>query len=102
MELAGTAELASALARVGGLPEQLAMAREAALLGAYDTALVYFDGVVTGIHKHLRTLVDAADRQRWIKVRTVRACFASRVKPSFRSCCTHRCSCPAPVAAPTA
>jgi katanin p60 ATPase-containing subunit A1 len=65
----GAAELASALARISGLPDQVQMAREYALLGNYDTSLVYFDGVVTGIQKHLRTLVDAHDRARWIKVK---------------------------------
>ncbi|GBG59456.1 hypothetical protein CBR_g38481 [Chara braunii] len=43
------------------------MAREYALLGNYDTALVYFDGVISQINKHLRTVDDPVIRQKWIK-----------------------------------
>ena len=43
------------------------MSREYALLGNYEAALVYFDGVVAQIQQHLRTLDDPHLRQQWLR-----------------------------------
>nr|XP_009862197.1 LOW QUALITY PROTEIN: katanin p60 ATPase-containing subunit A1-like [Ciona intestinalis] len=45
------------------------MGREYALLGNYDTALVYYQGVLQQIQKHLQTLRDAETRSLWQGVR---------------------------------
>lgn len=37
---------------LAGLSEHLTLAREYALLGNYDTALIFFDGVVAQINKY--------------------------------------------------
>lgn len=34
-----------------GVADQLTLAREHALLGSYDAALIYFDGVIAQINK---------------------------------------------------
>lgn len=44
------------------------MAREYALLGNYDTSLVYFDGVVKQIQSYLYSLEDEREREQWLKV----------------------------------
>lgn len=45
------------------------MSREYALLGNYDTALIYFDGVVKQIQQHAYSLSDEREKLRWLKVR---------------------------------
>eukprot|EP00898_Chlorokybus_atmophyticus_P002098 jgi/Chlat1/288/Chrsp1S03177 len=52
---------------LAGVAEQLTLAREYALLGSYDAALVYFDGALAQINKHLRDLTDRDIRVRWQK-----------------------------------
>lgn len=47
--------------------DQLKVARENALLGSYDAALVYFDGVMAQINRHLRTVEDPSLRSKWLK-----------------------------------
>eukprot|EP00854_Cymbomonas_tetramitiformis_P004506 gene4506-5522_t len=49
--------------------DQLTLAREYALLGEYDTSVVYFDGVVSQINKHLRTLDDPYIKGKWMKMK---------------------------------
>ena len=46
------------------------MAREYALLGNYDTSLVYYQGVIQQIQKHIQQLKDdAIMKQEWHQVR---------------------------------
>lgn len=45
------------------------MAREYALLGAYDISVQYYDRTLSSCTKYLRTLVDTQERNRWTKVR---------------------------------
>ncbi|CAM6090201.1 unnamed protein product [Calypogeia fissa] len=52
---------------LAGLSEHLTLAREYALLGNYDTALIFFDGVVAQINKHLSTVEDPYIRTKWVK-----------------------------------
>eukprot|EP00897_Mesotaenium_endlicherianum_P000826 jgi/Mesen1/10744/ME000901S10097 len=52
---------------LAGVSDQLTLAREYALLGSYDTALVYFDGVIAQINKHMKTLDDPSTRSKWNK-----------------------------------
>ncbi len=51
------------------IPDDVAMAREYAILGAYDVALQFYDRANSSVVRHLRALVDTADRNRWTKVR---------------------------------
>lgn len=43
-------------------------AREYALLGNYDSSVVYYEGVIQQIHKHCQTLRDPAVKVRWQQV----------------------------------
>jgi katanin p60 ATPase-containing subunit A1 len=45
--------------------DNVKMAREYALLGNYDTALVYFQGVLQQIQKHIVGIVDPVRKQKW-------------------------------------
>lgn len=47
---------------------QLQAAREYALLGNYETALIYFDGVTKSVNQTLRTTPIAEERQTWTRV----------------------------------
>eukprot|EP00850_Spirogloea_muscicola_P002952 SM000011S19130 [mRNA] locus=s11:1064140:1066609:- [translate_table: standard] len=71
---------------LAGIGDQLALAQEYALLGSYDTALIYYDGVLAQINRqarrwtnarrltvpcdqrgrHLRTLKDQLLRSKWL------------------------------------
>ncbi|CAM1295565.1 KATNA1 (predicted) [Pycnogonum litorale] len=44
------------------------MGREFALLGNYETALVYYQGVVQQIHRLLQTITDPTRKQKWQQV----------------------------------
>ena len=49
--------------------ENAKMAREYALLGNYDTSLVYYQGVIQQIQKHIQQIRDdSAMRQEWHQV----------------------------------
>ncbi|KAL3689086.1 hypothetical protein R1sor_015395 [Riccia sorocarpa] len=52
---------------LAGLVEHLTLAREYALLGNYDTALIFFDGVIAQINKHLSSVEDPYIRSKWVK-----------------------------------
>lgn len=45
--------------------ENTKLAREAALLGNYETAGVYYQGVVQQIHRHLATILDPSLKGKW-------------------------------------
>jgi katanin p60 ATPase-containing subunit A1 len=51
--------------------DNVKMAREYALLGNYDTALVYFQGVLQQIQKHIVAIVDPVRKQKWHQVKAV-------------------------------
>lgn len=48
--------------------EDTKMAREYALLGNYETSLVYYQGAVQQIHKLLTTITDSIRRERWQQI----------------------------------
>ncbi|KAJ4790938.1 Katanin p60 ATPase-containing subunit A1 [Rhynchospora pubera] len=60
--MVGASASASALA---GLQEHVKLAREYALEGLYDTSIIFFDGALAQINKHLSTLDDPAPRAKW-------------------------------------
>lgn len=43
-------------------------AREYALLGIYDSSIVYYEGVLQQIHKYCQTLRDPAVKLKWQQV----------------------------------
>lgn len=45
--------------------ENTKMGREFALLGNYETSLVYYQGVVQQIHRLLQTISDPIRKERW-------------------------------------
>ncbi|KAH7652088.1 Microtubule-severing ATPase protein [Dioscorea alata] len=51
---------------LAGLQDHLKLAREYALEGLYDTSIIFFDGAIAQINKHLSTLDDAAIRSKWM------------------------------------
>ncbi|KAK8948899.1 Katanin p60 ATPase-containing subunit A1 [Platanthera zijinensis] len=55
--------MAGALA---GLQDHLKLARDYALEGLYDTSIIFFDGVIAQINKHLNALDDAVIRAKWL------------------------------------
>jgi len=55
------------LGLVQGLPDSIKLSREYALLGNYETALVYYDGIISQIQQYLRTVRDPEERNRWEK-----------------------------------
>ena len=57
------------LATLAGLTDSMKMAREHALLGNYEAALVYHDGVIAQIQQHLKTLDDPHLRQQWVRAK---------------------------------
>ncbi|KAL2913742.1 Katanin p60 ATPase-containing subunit A1 [Polyrhizophydium stewartii] len=54
---------------ISSLPTDLQICRECALLGNYQTALVYFESILQTIHIHAKGLADASLRNRWMDVR---------------------------------
>eukprot|EP00252_Welwitschia_mirabilis_P004615 TRINITY_DN14922_c0_g1_i1.p1 TRINITY_DN14922_c0_g1~~TRINITY_DN14922_c0_g1_i1.p1 ORF type:complete len:528 (+),score=134.56 TRINITY_DN14922_c0_g1_i1:269-1852(+) len=52
---------------LAGLQEHLKLAREYALEGLYDTSIIFFDGAVAQINKHLSTLDDPLAQAKWSK-----------------------------------
>ena len=54
---------------VSAVSDQMQMSREYALLGNYDAALVYFDGVIAQVHGYLSTLHDPHVRSQWARAK---------------------------------
>ncbi|KAJ0076119.1 hypothetical protein Patl1_34387 [Pistacia atlantica] len=52
-----------------GLQDHLKLAREYALEGLYDTSIIFFDGAIAQINKHLNTLDDPLVRAKWMNVK---------------------------------
>ena len=55
-------------ASVAEICENTKMGREFALLGNYETSLVYYQGVVQQIHRLLQSVNDPMRRERWQEV----------------------------------
>ncbi|CAL4962047.1 unnamed protein product [Urochloa decumbens] len=51
---------------LAGLQDHLKLARDYALEGLYDTSVIFFDGAIAQINKHLTTLDDALVRTKWM------------------------------------
>ncbi|KAL6996531.1 Katanin p60 ATPase-containing subunit A1 [Sarracenia purpurea var. burkii] len=54
---------------LAGLQDHLKLAREYALEGLYDTSIIFFDGAIAQINKHLNTLDDPLIRVKWMNVK---------------------------------
>uniref|UniRef100_A0A1J3HPN2 Katanin p60 ATPase-containing subunit A1 n=1 Tax=Noccaea caerulescens TaxID=107243 RepID=A0A1J3HPN2_NOCCA len=54
---------------LAGLQDHLKLAREYALEGSYDTSVIFFDGAIAQINKHLNTLDDPLTRTKWMNVK---------------------------------
>ncbi|VVA95912.1 unnamed protein product [Arabis nemorensis] len=54
---------------LAGLQDHLKLAREYALEGSYDTSVIFFDGAIAQINKHLNTLDDPMTRTKWMNVK---------------------------------
>ncbi|MCO5591039.1 hypothetical protein L7F22_045015 [Adiantum nelumboides] len=52
---------------IAGLQEHLKLARDYALEGLYDTSIIFFDGAIAQINKHLITVEDPLIRTKWLK-----------------------------------
>jgi len=51
------------------ISNELQISRECALLGNYDTSLVYFDGVLQKIQIYIKSIHDPYIKERWIELR---------------------------------
>ncbi|CAN1761641.1 Katanin p60 ATPase-containing subunit A1 [Linum perenne] len=54
---------------LAGVQDHLKLAREYALEGLYDTAIIFFDGAIAQINKHLNSLDDPLVRTKWMNVK---------------------------------
>ncbi|OAY36814.1 katanin p60 ATPase-containing subunit A1 [Manihot esculenta] len=54
---------------LSGLQDHLKLAREYALEGLYDTSMIFFDGAIAQINKHLNTLDDPLIRTKWMNAK---------------------------------
>ncbi|ESQ27069.1 hypothetical protein EUTSA_v10018398mg [Eutrema salsugineum] len=54
---------------LAGLQDHLKLAREYALEGSYDTSVIFFDGAIAQINKHLNTLDEPLTRTKWMNVK---------------------------------
>ncbi|KAL0866019.1 hypothetical protein Bca101_045137 [Brassica carinata] len=54
---------------LAGLQDHLKLAREYALEGSYDTSVIFFDGAIAQINKHLNSLDDPTSRTKWTNVK---------------------------------
>ncbi|VFQ87369.1 unnamed protein product [Cuscuta campestris] len=54
---------------LAGLKDHLKLAREYAIEGLYDTAVIFFDGAVAQINKHVNTVDDPLLRSKWMNVK---------------------------------
>ncbi|CAL0324143.1 unnamed protein product [Lupinus luteus] len=52
-----------------GLQDHLKLAREYALEGLYDTSIIFFDGAIAQINKHLNSVDDPLIRSKWMNVK---------------------------------
>ncbi|XP_054783049.1 katanin p60 ATPase-containing subunit A1 [Prosopis cineraria] len=54
---------------LAGLQEHIKLARDYALEGLYDTSIIFFDGAVAQINKHLSTVDDPLVRTKWMNAK---------------------------------
>ncbi|KAL4369395.1 hypothetical protein GQ457_05G025800 [Hibiscus cannabinus] len=54
---------------LAGLQDHLKLAREYALEGLYDTSIIFFDGAIAQINKHLTSLDDPLIQAKWMNVK---------------------------------
>ncbi|XP_051136173.1 katanin p60 ATPase-containing subunit A1 isoform X2 [Andrographis paniculata] len=54
---------------LAGLQDHVKLAREYAIEGLYDTAIIFFDGAIAQINKHLNTVDDPLLRTKWMNVK---------------------------------
>ncbi|XP_074275951.1 katanin p60 ATPase-containing subunit A1 [Silene latifolia] len=54
---------------LSGLQDHLKLAREYAVEGLYDTSVIFFDGALAQINKHINTLDDPLIRSKWMNVK---------------------------------
>ncbi|XP_042484277.1 katanin p60 ATPase-containing subunit A1 [Macadamia integrifolia] len=54
---------------LAGLQEHVKLAKDYALEGLYDTAIIFFDGAIAQINKHLSTLDDPLIQAKWMSVK---------------------------------
>ncbi|KAK2984895.1 hypothetical protein RJ640_008660 [Escallonia rubra] len=54
---------------ISGLQDHLKLAREYAIEGLYDTSIIFFDGAIAQINRHLSTLDDPMIRSKWMNVK---------------------------------
>ncbi|XVE52137.1 hypothetical protein DITRI_Ditri02bG0098200 [Diplodiscus trichospermus] len=54
---------------LAGLQDHLKLAREYALEGLYDTSIIFFDGAIAQINKHLSAVDDPLIRSKWMNVK---------------------------------
>lgn len=53
------------------ISENVKLAREYALLGNYDSAMVYYQGVLDQMNKYLYSVKDTYLQQKWQQVRII-------------------------------
>ncbi|KAL8139421.1 hypothetical protein V2J09_005442 [Rumex salicifolius] len=56
-------------ATLTGLQDHLKLARDYAMEGLYDTSVIFFDGAIAQINKHLNSLDDPIIRSKWMNVK---------------------------------
>ncbi|CAI9114069.1 OLC1v1014688C1 [Oldenlandia corymbosa var. corymbosa] len=56
-------------ASLTGLQDHLKLAREYAQEGLYDTSIIFFDGAIAQINKHLNTVDEPLTRAKWMNVK---------------------------------
>ncbi|GFY97009.1 P-loop containing nucleoside triphosphate hydrolases superfamily protein [Actinidia rufa] len=54
---------------LAALQDHLKLARDYALEGVYDTSIIFFDGAIAQITKHLNTLDDPLNRAKWMNAK---------------------------------
>ncbi|KAF3632497.1 Katanin p60 ATPase-containing subunit A1 [Capsicum annuum] len=54
---------------LAGLQDHVKLAREYAVEGLYDTSVIFFDGAIAQINKHVNTLDDPLIRSKWMNVK---------------------------------
>ena len=56
------------MALLAQVPGDLRLGREYALLGSYDTAIVYYDGVCSALKQHIDKL-PPGQKDKWVEVK---------------------------------
>lgn len=67
---------------VGEICENTKLAREMALMGNYDSAMVYYEGTVQMIHRLLTTIADPTRKSKWQLVSALTIKFNNKLLSS--------------------